>query len=244
MTNNRSRRGSSLTSESQLLFRAEGLRLECWLEVLPPLISWARRKPQGWEEVYLLQGTLSNEAAALEQLYLCLPPSHPAAELVAGDASARLLRLNYDGRSEDFEASGKPSVEVKNLQGVHWNEIPARRPGDPGGRVAELATDPRRLRITSLMDCRPGWILDEHDHPADVLTYCIRGGGRLGIGQETHAYEAGHLVVIPAGTRHSFATGKDGALLIVFTFEASIGHPAGLFRSEERDHANHSMFDS
>ncbi len=86
---------------------------------------------------------------------------------------------------------GKPPVEVVDFGMLAWNEIPARRANDPGARIAELSTNASRTRITSLMDCRPGWKLDDHDHPSDVLTFCIRGGGILGIEDETTVYEAG-----------------------------------------------------
>ena len=69
------------------------------------------------------------------------------------------------------------------------------------------------------MECRPGWILDDHDHPSDVLTFCIRGGGILGIEDESKVYEAGDLIAVPAGTRHRFETGNEGAFLAVFVFE-------------------------
>jgi quercetin dioxygenase-like cupin family protein len=100
-----------------------------------------------------------------------------------------------------------------------WNEIPGRRTNDPGARIAELSTNASRTRITSLMDCRPGWILNDHNHPSDVLTFCIRGGGILGIEDESRVYESGDLITVPAGTRHRFETGNEGACLAVFVFE-------------------------
>jgi quercetin dioxygenase-like cupin family protein len=72
------------------------------------------------------------------------------------------------------------------------------------------------------MECRPGWILDEHDHPSDVVTYCLRGEGQLRIEQRTASYLAGELVAIPARTPHWFQSGEAGALLIIFVFEPSI----------------------
>jgi quercetin dioxygenase-like cupin family protein len=72
------------------------------------------------------------------------------------------------------------------------------------------------------MDCRPGWILEEHDHPSEVFSFCIRGSGLLEIEHRSTSYLAGQLAAIPAGTRHSFKTGGEGALLIIFVFEPLI----------------------
>ena len=161
---------------------------------------------------------------AYRDIYLCLTPDQSAPPFCAGNVGAVLLRMSFGSAQENEQrsrgaAQGKPPVEVVDLGLLAWNEIPPRRTNDPGARIAELSTNASRTQITSLMECRPGWILDDHDHPSDVLTFCIRGGGILGIEDETAAYEAGSLVTIPAGMRHRFQTGNQGALLAVFVFE-------------------------
>src|SRR5262245_52832159 len=128
-------------------------------------------------------------------------------------------------------AQGKASSEVIDLTRLTWNEIPARRANDPGARIVELAANAMRTRITSLMDCRAGWVLDDHNHPSDVLTFCVRGGGLLGIEDQSSPYHAGHLIAIPAGVRHRFETGPEGAFLLIFVFEpflsgGALGCPA------------------
>jgi quercetin dioxygenase-like cupin family protein len=173
-----------------------------------------------WEELYLLQGHLMTETEARARYYRCVPPDKLLAPLSAGDAGAQLLCVTYGSELlKDPQPEGKRQVEVDDFEKLIWSEIPARRPDDPGGRVAELSSDGSRTRTTSLLECRAGWRLHDHDHASDVLTFCIRGGGLLGIDQQDRSYEAGEFVVIPAGVRHRFEAGADGALLIVFTFE-------------------------
>jgi quercetin dioxygenase-like cupin family protein len=172
----------------------------------------------------LIQGALGCNQNVYEHIYFCLTPGQPVPPFCAGNTGAELLRVFSGSAPENNNdpgavAQGKPPVEVMDFRLLGWNEIPARRPHDPGARIAELSTNASRTRCTSLMDCRPGWILHDHDHPSDVLTFCIRGGGILGIADETIDYEAGHLVAIPAGVRHRFETGNEGALLAVFVFE-------------------------
>jgi len=73
------------------------------------------------------------------------------------------------------------------------------------------------------MECRPGWVLEEHEHSSDVFPFCIRGGGRLSLGNQTIPLNENELVQIPAGTRHQFETGQYGALFIIFVFESLAG---------------------
>jgi len=181
-----------------------------------------RFSEEHWEEIFLIQGDLDCKQSVYGDIYLCLTPGQSAPPFCAGNTGAVLLRMLFDGANGSSHcavAHGKPPLEIVDFGSLAWDEIPARRANDPGARIAELSTNATRTRITSLMDCRPGWILDEHDHPSDVLTFCIRGGGILGIEKETNAYEAGHLVTIPAGMRHRFETGNEGALLAVFVLE-------------------------
>ena len=177
-----------------------------------------------WEEILLIQGELEYNQNVCKDVYLCLSPQQLAPSFCAGNSGAVLLRMIFGSKRRNDNgqgavAPGKAPVEILDFARLAWNEIPARRANDPGARIAELSTNASHTRITSLMDCRPGWLLDEHDHPSDVLTFCVRGGGMLGIEEQSSAYEAGHLVAIPAGVRHRFETGKEGAFLIVFVFE-------------------------
>ena len=211
-------------SERKLLFESAQLPVRCWLEHVPCGTRLERFSEEDWEEILLIQGDLNCNQNAYTDLYLCLTPGQSAPPFCTGNAGAVLLRMSFGSAQEKSNgqgtaAQGKPPVEVVDLGFLAWNEIPPRRTNDPGARIAELSTNASRTRITSLMECRPGWILDDHDHPSDVLTFCIRGGGILGIEDETAAYEAGSLVTIPAGRRHRFQTGNEGALLAVFVFE-------------------------
>ena len=210
--------------QRKLLFESAQPPIQCWVEHLVCGAGLERFSGEQWEEVLLIQGDLDCNQSVYRDIYLCLTPGQSAPPFCAGNAGAVLLRMFFAGAPENDSshcavALGKPPVEIVDFRTLAWNEIPARRANDPGARIAELSTNATRTRITSLMDCRPGWILDEHDHPSDVLTFCIRGGGILGIDNETRAYEAGHLVTIPAGMRHRFETGNDGARLAVFVLE-------------------------
>ena len=211
-------------SQRRLLFESAQLPIQCWLEHLSCGTDLGRFSREKWEEIFLIQGELDCNQNVYKDIYLCLPPQQSAPPFCAGNSGAVLLRLTFGSkqRSNDRHlvvAQDKAPVQVVDFGRLAWNEIPARRANDPGARIAELSTNASRTRITSLMECRPGWLLDDHEHPSDVLTFCLRGGGRLGIEALSSAYQAGHLVTIPAGVRHRFETGSQGAFLVVFVFE-------------------------
>jgi len=217
-------RGFSLQpSQRKLLFESTQFPIQCWLEHLP--VGWGleRFSAEQWEEILLIQGDLDYNHKVHRDIYVCLTPDQSMPAFHAGNAGATLFRLLFGSATETScqgsDVQGKPPVKVLDFGLLAWNEIPARRVNDPGARVAELSTNPSRTRITSLMHCRPGWILDDHDHPSDVLTFCVRGGGLLGIEDQSTPYEAEHRVKIPAGVPHRFETGAEGALLAVFVFE-------------------------
>src|SRR5262245_5521456 len=156
-----------------------------------------------WEEIFLIRGQLDYNGNVCTDTYLCLPPKRLAPACCAGPSGAVIFRLMFGSEpSHDLAlqgtAQGKTASEVIDLTRLTCNEIPARRANDPGARIVELAANATRTRITSLMDCRAGWVLDDHDHPSDVLTFCVRGGGLLGIEDQSSPYCAGHLVVLPA----------------------------------------------
>jgi len=208
--------------QKQLSFESAQLPVQCWLEHLACGRRLERFSGEHWEEILLIQGHLDCNQNVYGNIYFCLTPGQPAPPFCAGNAGAALLRMFFGsapGNANGAATHSKRPVEVVDFAMLAWNEIPARRPNDPGALIAELSTNTPRTRIASLMGCRPGWRLDDHDHPSDVLTFCIRGGGILGIGDDTTTYEARHLVTIPAGMPHRFQTGNGGALLAVFVFE-------------------------
>ena len=47
----------------------------------------------------------------------------------------------------------------------------------------------------------------------------MSGGGLLELEHRTDTYMAGQVAAIPAGTRHRFQTGPEGAVLILFNLE-------------------------
>jgi len=212
-------------SQRNLLFESAQLPIHCWLEHLSCGTGLERFSSGQWEEILLIQGELDCNQNVCKDIYLCLPPQQSAPPFCAGNSGAVFLRLIFGSElrknnGQGVVAQGKAAVEIVDFGHLTWNEIPARRANDPGARIAELSTNASRTRITSLMDCRPGWLLDDHDHPSDVLTFCVRGGGTLGVETQSSAYDAGHLVAIPAGVQHRFETGNEGAFLVVFVFES------------------------
>ena len=209
-------------SERKLLFESAQLPIQCWLEDLAPGARLERFSNALQEEILLIQSNFFCNQTVYRDMYLCLTPEQSSPSFCAGNTGAVLLRMLFGNapRNDNGAATqGKPPVEVLDFRMLAWSEIPARRANDPGARIAELSTNSSRTRITSLMDCRPGWYLADHDHPSDVLTFCVRGGGTLGIEQQPSTYEAGQLIVIPAGVQHRFEAGNEGAFLAVFVVE-------------------------
>ena len=193
-----------------------------WLEVLEPDQPVERKDVTLWEELFCFDGCISWNGKTFQESYFCLPPGEPISDVKAAGGKASLLRLAYKANTP---LESKPVIPVEpslNRERI-WNEIPSRRQHDPGGRVAELFRNENGKQITSLMECRPGWVLEEHDHSSDVFPFCIRGGGRLGLGNQTITLNEKQLVRIPAGTRHRFETGQHGALFIIFVFESLTG---------------------
>jgi quercetin dioxygenase-like cupin family protein len=207
--------------QRRLLFESANLPIQCFLEHLSCGRSLERLSTETTEEIVLLRGELGRGPSFYREAYICLPPQTSAPSLCANDSGAVFLRLSFDnGRlSKTGQQTSKPQLEIMDFTCLAWNEIPARRENDPRARTTELSTNPSRTRITTVMDCRSGWHLHDHDHPSDVLTFCIMGGGVLGIEGHSCAFEAGQLVTIPAGVRHRFQTGPEGALLVAFVFE-------------------------
>jgi quercetin dioxygenase-like cupin family protein len=215
---------SSEQHPTKALFEAAHTSVRLVLERIVARTHLTRKAPRDWEEIYVFGKRVWTDESPIDGTYLCLPPRVPMPRVQVEGTFLQLLRATHSSRAEtlpnlDSKALGKPYIKPTRVGELSWNEIPSRRPNDPGGRVAELSRNPDGSRITSLMECRPGWILEEHEHPSDVLTFCLQGGGLLGIEDKTEPYLAGQLVAIPAGKRHRFQTGEQGALLIIFVFE-------------------------
>lgn len=213
---------STLVQHEQLLFEDSIRPMRFWLEVLELDQPVGRKDVTLWEELFFLDGCISWNGNTFQESYFCAPPGEPISNVKAVGGKASLLRLAY---KSNLPLKGKPLIVVEPslTRQLVWNEIPSRSQHDPGGRVAELFRNENGQQITSLMECRPGWILEEHDHASDVFCFCIRGGGRLSLGNQTIILSEKQLVRIPAGTRHRFETGQHGAFLIIFVFESFTG---------------------
>lgn len=188
--------------------------------------SVCRITARAWEEIFVFQGAIENSQTELKQPYLALAPGDTLEGWRFASPGSGLLRFIYEVPPERGSSTDTASLQqawrsrLLTPERFVWNEIPARRPHDPGGRVAELS---RINFIVVLMECNPGWVLDEHQHPSEVLTYCIRGGGTLGRGNIEDAFYQEQLVRIPAEVPHSFKAGPDGALLLILVLEPQ--HP-------------------
>ena len=63
----------------------------------------------------------------------------------------------------------------------------------------------------------PGVSLSPHVHTADTIAYCVSGSCSFRVGdqlEEEFEIGPGEYAYIPAGTRHTEATGEDGVELI------------------------------
>lgn len=219
---------ASWSEREHVIFEAPDAAVRLTLEEVQPGTGIQRRHAQEWEEILVFSAN-AETGGSLGGTYLCLPPGLPTPTETAETSPSRLLRTGYSarlaalGRYPDASLlAPEPCFKQTRLGELLWTEIPSRRPQDPGARIAELFRLNSGTRVTSLMDCRPGWILDDHDHPSDVLTFCIRGGGLLWIEDKVNLLKPSQLVVLPAGTRHRFQAAEQGAQLIIFVFEPFI----------------------
>jgi quercetin dioxygenase-like cupin family protein len=214
---------SKLVHNELLLYEDSTPPVRFWLETLEPNQPVQRRDVTLWEELFCFEGWISFNGKNFQDSYLCLPPGELISGVKTTGGKASLLRLAYKANTSLERKSVIPIEILLNRERV-WNEIPSRRQNDPGGRVTELFRNETGKQITSLMECRPGWVLEEHDHSSDVFPFCIRGGGRLGLGDQTITLSQEQLVRIPSRTRHHFETGQHGALFIIFVYESFTGN--------------------
>jgi quercetin dioxygenase-like cupin family protein len=185
---------------------------------------FCRSTPRGWEEILAWRGSWYQHGIGYAGTYFLLTPGEEPDSWTATEEGCQMLRISYQvslftsSISQGKDTPSKSSIKPQQYDQLVWNEIPPRRPGDPGSRITELSRNSNATLITSLMDCRPGWILDEHQHPSDVISYCFSGGGIL-IGQQHEVqFSAGQMVVIPSGMPHAFRTGADGAFILAGVF--------------------------
>jgi quercetin dioxygenase-like cupin family protein len=212
----------TLARDELLLYVDSARPIGFWLETLEPGQPVRRRDATLWEELFFFDGWISLNGKNFQDSYLCFPPGEMISGVKTTGGKASLLRLAYKASTPLGRKSVIP-IETLLSQERVWNEIPLRQQNDPGARVAELFRNDSGKQITSLMECRPGWVLEEHDHSSDVFPFCIRGGGELGLGDQTISLNERQLVRIPSGTRHWFETGRHGALFIIFVFESLMG---------------------
>jgi hypothetical protein len=150
-------------ASTQLLLESPGLALRITLERLRPGTGSIRKTPGAWEEICVFDSQVHNAECPLDGTYRCLPPGVPMPGLRAETVCLELLRATYSGscsKSRGFRAAEKPFVAPIRFADLLWNEVPPRRPNDPGGRVAELSRDPSGLSnhkpngLPSRMDSR------------------------------------------------------------------------------------------
>lgn len=87
-----------------------------------------------------------------------------------------------------------------------------------GSEIRELARPPETARNQSLAEARvhAGAETIEHLHRASEEIYCfLEGEGRMRLGEEVSAVEAGDVVVIPPGTRHKLWNPGPGPLVLL-----------------------------
>ncbi len=198
--------------------------LQVVLEDHSPSSTFCRSSAQGWEEILVWKGASNQLGTRYGGTYFLLIPGEEPSPWTVSEEGCQMLRITYQGSlfgssiSQSGDTPSKSSVKPLQYDQLVWNEIPPRRPGDPGSRITELSRNSNGTLVTSLMDCRPGWILDEHQHPSNVVSYCFHGGGILMGRQDEVQFSAGQMVVIPAGMPHAFRTSADGASILACVF--------------------------
>lgn len=183
--------------------------------------SWVGRTvPEGWEEIFVYDGRLDQPSSGSELTYLLLPPGG-GERLQPAAGGCTLVRVSYDdrlfGKHRDSGKHEKTGC-TRSYGEFHWQLIPTCQPGNPGARTAELSKSPSGSFVTTLLEAGAGWILAEHDHPVDAVSYCLRGGGLLEASGVRYPRVPHQLALIPSGTSHSFRAGPDGAALLIFVF--------------------------
>jgi len=209
---------------SKILFHESKSSLRITLEEYDRGSRFCRLNTPGWEEMLAWEGASFQRGTEYWATHFILAPAEKFDSWIAWEKSCRLLRIMYpllanaSWISHDRNTQGKFLAKALPTSQLAWKEIPRRSLGDPGSRIAELSRSSDGAFVTSLMDCRSGWSLDEHQHPSSVISYCIRGAGIL-IGDQNNEMQfgAGQIVVIHAGTPHAFRTSIGGALILICT---------------------------
>lgn len=71
-----------------------------------------------------------------------------------------------------------------------------------------------------------GEIGEEVHNENDQVLYLVEGAGRVVLNGQISDFEAGDLVLVPAGTKHNFIT-KDGMAMKIITTYSPPHHPDG-----------------
>jgi mannose-6-phosphate isomerase-like protein (cupin superfamily) len=83
-----------------------------------------------------------------------------------------------------------------------------------------------RLQVV-LMSLQPGEEIGLETHEdTDQVFYIVKGEGYAAVGDESHAFERGSLVVVPAGTPHNLVN-DSGESLKLFTLYVPPHHAPG-----------------
>jgi mannose-6-phosphate isomerase-like protein (cupin superfamily) len=86
-----------------------------------------------------------------------------------------------------------------------------------------------------VMSIAPGGDIGEEVHAdTDQILYLAEGSGEAILEGTASAFEAGDLVLVPAGTRHNFRTVGDAAMKIITAY-APPHHPDGTIHATKAD---------
>ncbi len=86
-----------------------------------------------------------------------------------------------------------------------------------------------------VMSIPPGGDIGEEVHAdTDQILYLAEGAGEAILEGTASAFEAGDLVLVPAGTRHNFRTVGDSAMKIITAY-APPHHPDGTIHATKAD---------
>jgi quercetin dioxygenase-like cupin family protein len=72
--------------------------------------------------------------------------------------------------------------------------------------------------MVSVVDLRPGSVVEEHSHPHDQVGVMVLGRAVFTVGGETRTLQAGDVYCIPGGVPHKVVTLEDPARAVdIFT---------------------------
>jgi len=111
---------------------------------------------------------------------------------------------------------GKAMAQIKNIL----------QKAEDNGYFRQVLATGEKVQIV-IMSIPPGGEIGSETHPDnDQTLLLVSGAGQVVLNGQTADYEAGDIVLVPAGTEHNFITKGDAPMKIVTTYSPP-HHPDG-----------------